>query len=388
MSPRRSWTAPRRAGARSACRARPIACPPSRCRRSRRTARWPPGRSAPGCLRGTKVLGGRRRVSIRRVRPPHPRRASQARCGCRGRYERPRPRGCLRRRRRGGGAARPAPARPRPPAQLQRGGTFRLGITGGGANDFIDGQHIVAKPDIARLVATFEPLSYFNEEYVPTVDGLAEEITAEAADVWTIRLRDGDRVPRRQDRDGGRPHLLDPANPEPRPRALRPGGLRRDRSATGSRRWTSARSGSTSSDLTRRSSTPSRSTSRASSRRATARTRSAREIPIGTGPFRVASFQPGQRSEHVRFENYWREGEPYFDEVQIIDFPTENGQDQRPPRGPARRGHRRAVRADSPDRRARRTSRSTSPRAAAGRRSPCASTRSPSRTYACARPSA
>src|ERR671919_762197 len=76
-------------------------------------------------------------------------------------------------------------------AEATRGGTFRLGITGGGANDFIDGQHIVAKPDIARLVATFEPLSYFNEEYTPTIDGLAEEITAEAADVWTIRLRAG-----------------------------------------------------------------------------------------------------------------------------------------------------------------------------------------------------
>ena len=25
----------------------------------------------------------------------------------------------------------------------------------------------------------------------------------------------------------------------------------------------------------------------------------------------------------MRFENYWREGEPYFDSIQIIDFPTE-----------------------------------------------------------------
>ena len=49
------------------------------------------------------------------------------------------------------------------------------------AHDFIDGQHIVAKPDIARLVVTFEGLSYFNNEYVPTIDGLAEEITADAA---------------------------------------------------------------------------------------------------------------------------------------------------------------------------------------------------------------
>ena len=64
--------------------------------------------------------------------------------------------------------------------QPKRGGTFRFGTTGGSAKDFIDGQHIVAKPDIARLVATFESLGRFDEEYVAQVDGLAEEITAEA----------------------------------------------------------------------------------------------------------------------------------------------------------------------------------------------------------------
>jgi hypothetical protein len=38
--------------------------------------------------------------------------------------------------------------------QIKRGGTFRQ-ATAGGTTDFIDGQHIVAKSDIARLVATF-----------------------------------------------------------------------------------------------------------------------------------------------------------------------------------------------------------------------------------------
>src|SRR5918993_3926016 len=39
--------------------------------------------------------------------------------------------------------------------QIKRGGTFRQ-ATSGGSTDFIDGQHIVAKSDIARLVAGFE----------------------------------------------------------------------------------------------------------------------------------------------------------------------------------------------------------------------------------------
>jgi peptide/nickel transport system substrate-binding protein len=42
--------------------------------------------------------------------------------------------------------------------------------------------------------------------------------------------------------------------------------------------------------------------------------------PIGTGPFKVQSFTPGSRSVMVRNPNYWMSGEPYLDEVDIIDF--------------------------------------------------------------------
>ena len=44
------------------------------------------------------------------------------------------------------------------------GGNFRLGVTGGGAKDIIDGQHIVTKPDQARLVAGFEGLLVLRRE--------------------------------------------------------------------------------------------------------------------------------------------------------------------------------------------------------------------------------
>jgi peptide/nickel transport system substrate-binding protein len=44
---------------------------------------------------------------------------------------------------------------------------------------------------------------------------------------------------------------------------------------------------------------------------------------VGTGPFKVESFTPGRQSVHVRNENYWREGQPYFDSVVIIDFPND-----------------------------------------------------------------
>jgi peptide/nickel transport system substrate-binding protein len=45
--------------------------------------------------------------------------------------------------------------------------------------------------------------------------------------------------------------------------------------------------------------------------------------PVGTGPFKVDSFTPGQQSVFVKNENYWGEGLPYLDSVVIINFADE-----------------------------------------------------------------
>jgi peptide/nickel transport system substrate-binding protein len=42
--------------------------------------------------------------------------------------------------------------------------------------------------------------------------------------------------------------------------------------------------------------------------------------PNGTGPFKYQSFTPGQRSVFTRNENYWKPGLPYVDTLTIIDF--------------------------------------------------------------------
>jgi peptide/nickel transport system substrate-binding protein len=42
--------------------------------------------------------------------------------------------------------------------------------------------------------------------------------------------------------------------------------------------------------------------------------------PNGTGPFKYQSFTPGQRSVFVKNPNYWKPGLPYVDSVTIIDF--------------------------------------------------------------------
>ena len=43
---------------------------------------------------------------------------------------------------------------------------------------------------------------------------------------------------------------------------------------------------------------------------------------VGTGPFVTKSFSPGQQSVHTRNANYWRTGQPYFDQVTVVDFPS------------------------------------------------------------------
>jgi peptide/nickel transport system substrate-binding protein len=45
--------------------------------------------------------------------------------------------------------------------------------------------------------------------------------------------------------------------------------------------------------------------------------------PVGTGPFKYESFQPGVQSSFVRFENYWDDGKPYLDRVTVINMSDE-----------------------------------------------------------------
>jgi peptide/nickel transport system substrate-binding protein len=44
---------------------------------------------------------------------------------------------------------------------------------------------------------------------------------------------------------------------------------------------------------------------------------------IGTGPYRLKEFLPGVRTIVVRNEDYWREGRPYLDEIELIGIPDE-----------------------------------------------------------------
>ncbi|WP_106477853.1 ABC transporter substrate-binding protein [Phytohalomonas tamaricis] len=45
---------------------------------------------------------------------------------------------------------------------------------------------------------------------------------------------------------------------------------------------------------------------------------------IGTGPFKCDEFTPGVRSVAVRNENYWREGRPYLDAIELVGISDES----------------------------------------------------------------
>ena len=52
--------------------------------------------------------------------------------------------------------------------------------------------------------------------------------------------------------------------------------------------------------------------------------RSWKQGQVGTGPFRLESFSPGQQSVHSRFANYWDAPKPYLDQVTIVDVDDAN----------------------------------------------------------------
>jgi peptide/nickel transport system substrate-binding protein len=50
------------------------------------------------------------------------------------------------------------------------------------------------------------------------------------------------------------------------------------------------------------------------------------KAPVGTGPFKLVSFTPGEQSVFKRYGGYWQSGRPYLDEVVITDYSDETSQ--------------------------------------------------------------
>jgi peptide/nickel transport system substrate-binding protein len=50
------------------------------------------------------------------------------------------------------------------------------------------------------------------------------------------------------------------------------------------------------------------------------------KAPVGTGPFKFKSWEPGVQSVFVRNENYWKAPLPYLDELTIVEFQDSTSQ--------------------------------------------------------------
>ncbi|MPZ61080.1 MAG: peptide ABC transporter substrate-binding protein [Propionibacteriales bacterium] len=198
--------------------------------------------------------------------------------------------------------------------QPRRGGSLRVGVVGGGPEDTLDAHTSVAHPDIARVHQLYEPLMSRDRDFqlVPVVAESVEpnrDLTA-----WTVRLRDGitfhdgrpvrpedviatyRRITDRQDPKVGAELLsfLDTRNI----RKLDPRTLRFDLD-----RPTALFLDAISEyfqGIVPEDYDPAN--------------------PVGTGPFKYSSFEPGQQSVFTRYDDYWRGGEPWVDEVTIINF--------------------------------------------------------------------
>ncbi|MEY2446246.1 MAG: peptide/nickel transport system substrate-binding protein [Ilumatobacteraceae bacterium] len=213
-----------------------------------------------------------------------------------------------------------APGTTAPASAGKPGGILRVG-TLGGANDILDGQHIVAKADIMRQVTGFEPLMSFSPDFVPEyANGVAKDVTAKAADNFTITLKDGIKFSNgnavtSDDVVYSFTRLLDAKL------ALYGGSVLRSVLDVSGITKVDDRTV----DIKLKQGV--------SNFKETLCAYTCAIVPqgyqrfdgdatkqVGTGAYMLKSFEIGKQSIHVKNPYYWDTGKPYFDEVHITDF--------------------------------------------------------------------
>jgi peptide/nickel transport system substrate-binding protein len=196
------------------------------------------------------------------------------------------------------------------------GGNFRLGVTGGGSKDIFDGQNIVTKPDQARLVSAFETLLTFDDDYRLQTDGLAESVEADNPKQYTIRLQKGIEF---QD---GKTLTADDVIYSLQRIGTEGNGLT-GFAATASMDIANIKKVdqyTVQLPLKTPDSTIPQTLASYTFGIVPVGYKAYPAPQIGTGPFKLKSFTPGQESVSERNPNYWRSGQPYFDTVTITDF--------------------------------------------------------------------
>lgn len=200
----------------------------------------------------------------------------------------------------------------------QKGGTLRIGSSGGGTGDTLDPQSWVTLPDQLRVQQLYDPLLWMAADGTPELV-MAKEVTPNADGTqWTIVLNDGVTT------HSGKPFTGDDVlfsfqrmvdNEYPGAFLLGPIDLKNSRAVNPT-------------------------TVEIAFTKPYGFFRDALSFPYmymvptgfdpaqpdGTGPFKYQSFTPGVESTFVRNENYWKAGLPYLDSIVTQNIDEESSQ--------------------------------------------------------------
>ena len=201
-----------------------------------------------------------------------------------------------------------------------RGGKLRVAITGGGSSDSLNPLTPVNNTDYARVRALFDQLVLTSSAALPTLQ-LAQELTPNRDYTeWTLRLRRG--VTFHDGKEATADDLLYTLkaifNPKAPTNATGPLKAVNMAGVTKRDRYT----------LTIPLHTPSAILDQTLAATGVPLMPVGFDVkhPVGTGPFKYASFTPGQQSVFTRFPDYWAAPQPYADELIITDYTDETSQ--------------------------------------------------------------
>ena len=208
------------------------------------------------------------------------------------------------------------------PARLlatpKRGGTLRLGQTGGSDNDTLDGQNLLTNTDFARGFALFEPLVTLDSAGKLKNALAASIVPNKDGSIWTIKVRPGVTL-----HDGRQFTAKDvlyslkrmKAKKLPGATSLGPidlaGSRVRDKLTLQVKFHSPYVIFPEGLTLVQAMMVPQGFDPKK---------------PIGTGPYKFKSFTPGRESTFVRHAEYWDHPRPYLDTLVITNIKDETAQ--------------------------------------------------------------
>jgi peptide/nickel transport system substrate-binding protein len=202
---------------------------------------------------------------------------------------------------------------------FRRGGTLRIGCTGGSSSDSVNPLQVATNADIVRAPLLFESLVTLDQNAQPQLQLAAEITPNKDATVWTIRVRKGilfhngqpltasdvlytfNLIEKNHYSIASALVLLDLKAAT----IVDPETLRIPCHSPYST-FMEEMAGIVSSPIVPSGFNP--------------------KLPVGTGPFRFHSFTPGVQSLFLRNSHYWQGSYPYLDAVSVVEFADDSAQ--------------------------------------------------------------